>query len=301
MSEIRLPLPQHAWRFDLLLAFARRIAFPARMLPQGDSLWRYTCGRLVNYGQRGDAIIIRGEWRKEEESAIARQSRRLLGIDRDLSEFYALAAGDLQLWSVVEPLVGLPLFCAETVFEALITLIIEQHISWQAALRAQRTLLRLFYDGCPVAGGRVYDFPSPAQLAAASPAQLKALKITDRRCALLTDLARQVDSGALDLEALRVQEDDEAFARLLRIKGVGAWTAGNVIGRAFGRYPHLASKDVALQAAVREYFCGGDGVKSAALVEEALGAYGDCAGMAGHFTLLRWVLDRYPPQLTSCS
>ena len=299
MSEFRLPLPGHAYRFDLLLEFVRRIAFPARMLAQGDCLWRYTCGRLVTYQDEGDAIIIRGEWRSEDEPAIAQQSRRLLGLESDSNDFYDFAAADARLASAIQPLVGLPLFCTETVFEALVTLIIEQHISWKSALRAQQTLLRLFHDGSCAAGRRVYDFPCPAQLASVSPAQLKALKITDRRCAMLIDIARQVDSGELDLEALRALDDATANEALLRIKGVGAWTAGNVIGRAFGRYPHLASKDVALQSAVREYFCGGKGVKSAALVEDVLGVFGEYAGLAGHFTLLRWVLDRYPPQLTS--
>ena len=38
--------------------------------------------------------------------------------------------------------VGLPIFCTETIFEALITLIIEQHITWKNALRYQRTLMQ---------------------------------------------------------------------------------------------------------------------------------------------------------------
>ncbi len=301
MSKLRLPLPEHAYRFDLLLAFVRRIAYPARMLAQGDLLWRYTCGRLISYQAADDTIVARGKWTSAEQAAIAQQSRDLLGLDRDLSPFYEFAADRARLWSVIEPLVGLPLFSTETVFEALITLIIEQHISWKSALRAQQTLLGLFHGGSCVAGRRVYDFPSPARLASASPAELKALKITDRRSAMLIDIAGQVHCDELDLEGIRALDDKDVSEGLLRIKGVGAWTAGNVIGRAFGRYPYLASNDVALQSAVLEYFCDGAGVKSAALVQEVLGAYGCYAGLAGHFTLLRWVLDRYPAQITNSS
>ncbi len=46
MSEIRLPLTGCAYNFDLLLEVVRRIAYPARMLAQGDVLWRSTAIRL---------------------------------------------------------------------------------------------------------------------------------------------------------------------------------------------------------------------------------------------------------------
>ncbi|MCY4465267.1 MAG: hypothetical protein OXE46_07000 [Chloroflexi bacterium] len=303
MSEIRLPLPGYAYNFDLLLEIVRRFAYPARMLVEGAVLWRFTCGRLLAYQRVGASLVVRGdELANAEQAAIARKSLQILGLNRDLSAFYDHAAKDERLWHGVEPLLGLPLFCTETVFEALVTLVIEQHISWKAALRAQCALMRLFGPGELVADDRcVYDFPSPAQLAAASPSQLKPLKITDRRCALIIELARRVDSGALDLEAIADLDDSAACASLMQIKGVGTWTAGNVIGRAFGRYPLLAENDVALQAAVRAYFHDGDDKKSADMVRQALGAHGPYAGMAGHFVLLRWVLDRYPPQMPNSS
>ncbi len=298
MSEVRLPLPAYAYNFDLLLAFVRRIAYPARLLAKGAVLWRFTCGRALAYQQDGDTLLVRGAGLDARElAAIAHKSAPVLGLNHDLRAFYAHAAQDDRLWRIIEPLLGMPLFCTETTFEALITLAIEQHISWKAALRAQQSLLRLFASGEQLeGGGAIYDFPSPAQLAAAQPSHLKPLKITHRRCALIIEIARQVESGALDLEASAALADSAACASLMQIKGVGAWTAGNCLGRAFGRYPWLAENDVALQAAVRAYFYAGEGEKSPGMVRQALGAQGAYAGLAGHFVLLRWVLDRYPPQ-----
>ncbi len=303
MSEIRLPLPGYAYNFDLLLEIVRRIAYPARMLAQEGVLWRFTCGRPLAYHQEGDMIVVRGDGLADcELAAIARKSAQALGLDHDLSAFYVHAAKDDRLWQAIEPLLGLPLFCAESVFESLVTLVIEQHISWKSALRAQRTLMRQFASGALVAKGlTIYDFPSPAQLAAATPSQLKPLKITDRRCAMIIELARRVAAGSLDLESIAALDDSAACASLMQNQGVGTWTAGNCMGRAFGRYPLLAENDVALQAAVRAYFYAGKGEKSAGLTRRALGAHGPHAGLAGHFVLLRWVLDRYPPQMPNSS
>lgn len=296
MTEIRLPLPSQAYRFDLLLEFVRRIAYPARLIVRGDTLWRFTEGQLLSYRETPDAIIVRGEALSAELACrIERTSRRCLGLDQDLTEFYSLAQRDVDLWRVVEPIVGLPIFCSETVFEALVTLVIEQHIAWKSALRSQRELLRL--AGCCARAGRtaIYDFPSSARLARASQAELKPLKITNKRIDLIISIADAVDRGELDIEGIHCLPPKNAYEQLLAIKGVGHWTASNVIGRALGRYPFVSHNDVALQAAVRHYFYDRAGQKSAAQVTKTLSRYGKHAGMAGHFTLLRWVLDHYPP------
>ena len=296
MSEVRLPLPRFAYRFNLLLEFVKRIAHPARLVVQGDSLWRFTGGELIAYRQEGDAIVMRGDGlSRANEERIKRISRHCLGLERDLSAFYEFAARDPALWRVVTPLVGLPIFCSETVFEALITLIIEQHISWKNALRYQGTLMRLFDSGASIGQARVYRFPSPKQVASASQAELKALKITNRRIDMIIAIAQAVASGALDLESIAQMEAGAACDQLMKLKGVGYWTANNVIGRALGDYPFISQNDVALQAAVQLFFHDGKGQKSADLVTNTLGRYGEFAGLAGHFTLLRWVLERYPP------
>ena len=296
MTAIHLPLPAQAYRFDLLLEFLRRIAYPARLIVRGDTLWRFTEGQLLSYHESADAIIVRGQSLDADSvDRIEGTSRRWLGLDQDLTEFYRLARSDADLWRVVEPLVGLPLFCSETVFEALVTLIIEQHIAWKSALRSQRELLRI--TGCCARAGRtaIYDFPTPARLARASQAELKPLKITNIRIDLIIAIADAVDRGELAIEGLRCLPPKKAYEQLLAIKGVGHWTASNVIGRALGRYPFVSHNDVALQAAARHYFYDGAGPKSAAQVTETLSRYGKHAGLAGHFTLLRWVLDQYPP------
>lgn len=199
------------------------------------------------------------------------------------------------LWRVVSPLRGLPIFCTETVFEALITLIIEQHITWKNALRYQRTLMRMFNEGVSVGKAKVYDFPVAQDLARLSRTDLKPLKITNRRIDMIIEIAKAIADSALDLDAIRHMEPRAAYNKLITIGGVGHWTANNVVGRALGAYPFVSQNDVALQAAVRCYFHGGEGEKSANVVTETLGAYGGYAGLAGHFALLRWVLDRYPP------
>jgi len=296
MRKLHLPLPAHIYKFDLLLAFVRRIAHPARLVVQDGALWRFTGGQLLSYRQAGGAIVVCGEGSRAEDAAfLKRKSRHCLGLCADLTAFFDFAQRDDRLWRVIEPVYGTPLFCTETVFEALVTLIIEQHITWKTAMRAQQTLMQIFHSGAQVGRATVYDFPQPRQLAGAKRADLKPLKITNRRVDMIIDIASAVSNGELDLESISALQPRTAYERLLTIKGVGHWTANNTLGRALGAYPTISQNDVALQAAVARYFHGGAPVKSAELVVDTLTEYGEFAGLAGHFTLLRWVLDRYPP------
>ena len=295
MAEYFLELPSHPYRFELLLDFVRRNAFPARMVVEGDTLWRFIGGHLLSFRQDGDAIVLKGpELDKSDYLRIRNLSRQILGLDSDHNDFYTAARRDERLWRHIEPLLGLPLFCTETVFEALVTLIIEQHISWKNALRSQQTLMQILDCGVMAAELTIYDFPTPQQLAALEPENLKPLKITNGRIDLILRIARDVLAGDLDLESLRELDTSDTYAKLMSIKGIGHWTAANVLGRAFGKYPYVSHNDVALQSAVNYYFYQDTGDKSAQKVIDTLERFGDYAGLVGHFVLLRWVLDRYP-------
>ena len=293
--QVYLDLPRSPYRFDLLLEFIKRRAYPARMVVERDTLWTFVGGHKCAFRQSGSAIVMTGPALAADATARLRQlARYILGLDRDLGDFYAAARRDERLWAIVAPVFGMPLFCAETVFEALVTLIIEQHITWTGALRAQQRLLRILHCGASAGGRKIYDFPTPEQLSALDGARLKPLKITNGRIKLLLDIARDAQARALDLERLRQLSPAAGYRRLLSIKGVGHWTAANALGRALGEYAYLSHNDVALQAAVNLYFYRGSGVKGAAQVLDTLGKYGEYAGLAGHFILLRWVLDKYP-------
>lgn len=293
MPEYLIPYPDHTYRFDLLLAILSRFAHPARQIVREGQLWRVTQGQVVCYQQAEDGIQLRIS-QQPHSDALIQASKRILGIDINLSDFYIFAQSDDILWHVIEPLHGLPIFCNETVFEAMMTLIIEQHITWKNALRSQQTLMQIFDTEQTVDDVTVYDFPSPEQLAQAEPEDLKPLKITNRRIDLMIRLANDVVNGDFDLDVIQTMDTALAYKHLLKIKGVGHWTANNVISRALGRFPYISHNDVALQSAVLRYFYDDVGEKSAQQVIDTLEPYGEYAGLVGHFTLLRWVVDKYP-------
>ena len=296
--------PVAPYRFDQLLAIWSRFAFPAfnhvhdggawRVIRQGDGLALLRVdmtGQIELLAQRGTI----------DQALLLDRARRWLGATADLGDFYEMARSNDAMWRVIQPLVGLPLWRTASFYEALVTIIIEQHISWVAAQRAQVALVQWANTRIEHDGRSYYAMPTPRQLAQARVDDLKPLKITFRRMQLLIDLSQQIVTGQLDLGALAQVPVQAVYERLLAIKGIGHWTATNAIGRARGVYLVVPDNDVALQAAVNFYFFNSEGRATRDQVHAVFAPLGDYAGLAAHFTLLRWVLDRYPVAVQSGS
>lgn len=67
--------------------------------------------------------------------------------------------------------------------------------------------------------------PSPEQLLAADPDDLRAAGLSRPKIGYVRDLAEHVRDGRLPVERLSRLPDEEVSARLVAIKGVGQWTA----------------------------------------------------------------------------
>ena len=152
-------------------------------------------------------------------------------------------------------------------WEMLITFILSQRKSIPAIAAAAESLAQRW--GTPIRTERetLFTFPSPAQLAAATEAELRECAL-GYRAPYVLDAVRKVSGGALDLEALRELEDEELFQKLQTVRGVGKKVAECVCLFGYGRLCRVPV-DVWIQRAIREK-CGGC---------EPFSRYGDDAGV----------------------
>ena len=221
---------------------------------------------------------------------------QMLNVNLDMEPFYDQARRDAELWSVVEPLVGFRPVRAASLFEALITAIIEQQIALKLAKRAEHWLMRWADNHIDYADKRYYTFPRPDQLAKATVDDLLPLKITRQRMRVMIDSAQQVQMGAIPFSVEADHSPDEILQTLLQIKGVGPWTATWAVIRAMGIPIAGAENDVALQAAINHYFYGESGRAAPQQVTAILQRYGEFAGAAAFHILMRWATDQYSPE-----
>jgi DNA-3-methyladenine glycosylase II len=70
----------------------------------------------------------------------------------------------------------------------------------------------------------------------------------------IRDLARRVRSGKLDLKQLETIPDEEVYARLTELKGIGTWTAQMFLIFALRRLDILPAADLGIRAAIKKAY-----------------------------------------------
>jgi len=93
---------------------------------------------------------------------------------------------------------------------------------------------------------QVGDLTDPGTIAAASDDDLRAAGLSRQKAGYARSLADEVTSGRLDLAHLP-EDDEEAIAQLVRIKGIGRWSAEIYLLFAEGRPDVWPAGDLAVQ------------------------------------------------------
>jgi len=133
-----------------------------------------------------------------------------------------------------------PLWDRPPGFGTLVQIILEQQISLSAGRAAYQRLERL--------AGAV----TPRRVATLSESELRGAGLTRQKSAYIRELAQAIVAGEFDPDALMALDDEEARAALIRLRGVGSWTADIYLLMALGRADIWPSGDLALVAAIRE-------------------------------------------------
>jgi DNA-3-methyladenine glycosylase II len=126
-------------------------------------------------------------------------------------------------------------------FGALLFQVTGQQLSVPATRRTLARIEALF-------GGHL---PSPTELLAVDPGQLREAGLSWRKIGTLRDLAGRLADGRLDQEVLSSLPDEELMAELTAIPGIGPWTVQGAMLVALGREDVVLQGDLALRKAVQ--------------------------------------------------
>ncbi len=122
-------------------------------------------------------------------------------------------------------------------FPALLQIIVEQQLSVAAA--------RTIWGRLEAAMGE----PTPTAFLALDDAALRACGLSRGKVIYGRGLARDIVEGRVDLTALDAMEDEAAIAELIKIKGIGRWTAEIYLLAALARADVWPVDDLAIATA----------------------------------------------------
>jgi DNA-3-methyladenine glycosylase II len=126
--------------------------------------------------------------------------------------------------------------------------LIFQVVGQQLSVRATRTIVSRLQQRF---GGHL---PSPAELLAADPQELRASGMSSRKGGTLRALAERFVDGRLSDETLSRMTDAEVETALTEVPGIGPWTAHGFLLVALDRPDVLLSGDLALRRAVKRAY-----------------------------------------------
>ncbi len=129
-------------------------------------------------------------------------------------------------------------------FGSLLFQIAGQQLSVAATRRTLERLRSLF------AG----HMPSPEEVLAVDPDELRAAGFSWRKVNTIRDLAERLADGRLDMERLSTLPDEEFITELTTVPGIGPWTAQGALLVALRREDVVLPGDLALRKAVRKAY-----------------------------------------------
>jgi 3-methyladenine DNA glycosylase/8-oxoguanine DNA glycosylase len=277
--------PPHDFGFQLRHYVVAPEARDGRTLVE---IVRLASGRLVKIDirSRGTVQEPRLELRLSSARALSpsevREARRLvvwrLGLDDDLRPFYALVADDPVLSASIEHNFGAKGKASFSMFDAVIDVICAQNTGFRRLYTMRANLAAAFGDPL-LATERVYHAsPTPAQLAAAPLEGIRACGV-GYRDRYIKGVAQAV-VGGLDVEPLRGMPRIEARNELMKLPGVGPYTAdlGLIIG---ARRQDALFIDVFFREVLRTFYFDGNPVPDATLSRFAEERWGRTRGTPG--------------------
>jgi DNA-3-methyladenine glycosylase II len=126
-------------------------------------------------------------------------------------------------------------------YGALLRSIVGQQLSTKAARTIYGRMLELF-DG---------HAPTPLELLAANPDDIRAAGLSRPKINYLRDLAQHVEDGELQLERLDELPDEEVIEQLTAVKGIGEWSAHMFLMFHLGRPDVLPVGDQGIRRAIQ--------------------------------------------------
>jgi DNA-3-methyladenine glycosylase II len=163
------------------------------------------------------------------------------------------------------------------VFTALIRCISAQQVNLRWAVTTRRRLAEGFGVPHSINGEVVYAL-DPERIASVDPAEIRALQFTTSKAVSIVATARAMVEGGISLEDLSGLEDAAVIERLVRIRGIGRWSADWVLARTLGR-PTVVAGDLGVRKAVGLAYLGTPR-PSELEVRKATAHWGASAGVA---------------------
>jgi 3-methyladenine DNA glycosylase/8-oxoguanine DNA glycosylase len=241
--------------------------------------WTVRSGEVVLRAEGVPALTEGAEASRERLEVAVGRMRFALGLDEDMSGFYAACKRDPLLGPVIRRKPWIRPLRTPWPWGALLRAITKQLIESSRAAQIERRIVRRWGtrwerpDDQPL-----FDTPGPEAVAALAPAELVSCDLTEARSLAMIRCAREVAAGRAELS------DPASDRRLLAIREIGPWTVQCLGLEGRGEADSLPAGDLGYIKLVGR-LAGLGRRATVEEVEEFYAPYAPYRGLAGTFSL----------------
>lgn len=178
--------------------------------------------------------------------------KEIFDLDRDIEPFYRLLGLDPAIAPLLDRYHGLRLIRIPNLFETLSWTIIGQQINLGFAYSMKARLVEAVGDSVQWKGKHHHFFPRPEQVLTLKEADLKDMQYSRQKIDYLLTLAETMASGKLHKqELMNLEKYSAQHKRLLKLRGIGPWSADYTLMKCLGVPSALPISDAGLHNALR--------------------------------------------------
>ena len=210
--------------------------------------------------------------------------REWFDLETDLTPFYAMAKKDDLLKDLVKKYYGYRIIGQPDLFESIIWAVLGQQINLQFAYTLKQRFVERFGGSIQVHDQRYFLFPSPEVVAQLSPDQLLPLQFSRQKAAYTIGIAQAFAEGTLSKGKLIDLPLKEAKEELIKIKGIGNWTANYALMKTFRHPDAFPLEDAGVHNAIKNLL----NLRSKPSLDRVKKIYKKYKGWEAYATLYLW-------------
>lgn len=289
MRQIRLAVPEE-FSFEHAFGFLQRSAKEPMHRVDGNSVTKLL--RVGNelvlfkvwHGKKNLVIDFHSTASEAAIAAVKTYVREWFDLETDLKPFYTLARKDDLLKNIVRKYAGHRIISIPDLFESLIWAVLGQQINVAFAYTIKQRFVEQFGERFEYDGITYFLFPTPEKVALLKPEQLLPLQFSRQKASYTIGIAKAFVDGQLTRDKFKGLSLAEAKEQLVKVKGIGNWTANYAMMRTFRHPESFPLEDVALHRAIQIQL----GLKSKPSLSRVKKIFKKYKGWEAYATLYLW-------------
>lgn len=210
--------------------------------------------------------------------------REWFDLETDLTTFYKLAKKDALLKDLVKKHYGYRIIGQPDLFESLVWAVLGQQINVQFAYTLKQRFVENFGEKLSWNNQQYFLFPTSARVATLGDAELLPLQFSRQKSKYSVNIAEAFANGSISKEKLKGLPLQEAKEILMKVKGVGNWTANYALMKTF-RYPDaFPLEDAGIHNAIKNLM----GMKKKPSLNKVKQIFKKYKGWEAYATLYLW-------------